>query len=83
MPSTLLQVLTRLHLPREAWPTLCIVLHVPWCQHRGPEEALTVLVAPADLVAPFGELLGGAGHTAVVLILGAIAAGLVEKQLGW
>lgn len=67
-------------LPRETRPALGIILHVPRCQHGGPEEALAVLVAPAYLVASFGELLCRAGDTAVVLIFGAIAAGLAKEQ---
>lgn len=67
-----------LHLPRQARPTLSIVLCVAWCQHGGPEEALAVLVAPAYLVASFGKLLSWAGDTAVVLVFGTIAARLGE-----
>lgn len=62
--------------PGQAGPTLGVVLRVPRRQHRGPEEALAVLVAPADLVAALGELLRGAGDAAVVLVSGAVAAGL-------
>lgn len=67
--------------PRQAGPTLSVALCVPGGQHRGTEEALAVLVAPADLVAALGELLRRTGNTAVVLIPGAIAAGLARE--GW
>lgn len=64
------------HLPRETRATLGVVFHVSWCQHGGPEEALTVLVAPAYLITSFGELLCRAGHTAIVIVFGAISTGL-------
>ena len=67
--------------PRQAGPTLSVALCVPRGQHRGAEEALAVLVAPADLVAALGELLRGAGDAAIVLVPGAIAAGLARE--GW
>ena len=67
--------------PRQAGPTLSVALCVPGGQHRGAEEALAVLVAPADLVAALGELLRRTGNTAVVLVPGAIAAGLARE--GW
>ena len=67
--------------PRQAGPTLRVALCVPRGQHRGAEEALAVLVAPADLVAALGELLRGAGDAAIVLVPGAIAAGLARE--GW
>lgn len=67
--------------PRQAGPTLSVALCVPRGQHRGAEETLAVLVAPADLVAALGELLRGAGDAAIVLVPGAIAAGLARK--GW
>lgn len=67
------------HLPRETRTTLSVVLHVPWCQHSGPEEALTVLVAPAYLVTSFGKLLCRAGHTAVVVVFGAVSTGLARE----
>lgn len=67
------------HLPRETGATLSIVFHVPRCQHGGPEETLTVLVAPAYLVTSFGKLLCRARHTAVVIIFGAVSAGLAGE----
>lgn len=67
--------------PRQAGPTLSVALCVPRGQHRGAEEALAVLVAPADLVAALGELLRRAGNAAVVLVPGAITAGLARE--GW
>lgn len=66
-------------LPRETRPTLGVILHVPWHQHGGPEEALAVFVAPAYLVASFGKLLCWARDAAVVFVLGAIATGLAEE----
>lgn len=67
-------------LPRETRPTLSVILHVPWRQHGGPEEAFAVFVAPAYLVASFGKLLRWAGDAAIVLILGAIATRLAKGE---
>lgn len=70
---------TALYLPRETRATLGVVFHVSWCQHSGPEEALTVLVASAYLITSFGELLCRAGHTAVVVVFGAVSTGLARE----
>lgn len=67
------------HLPRETRATLSIIFHVPRSQHSGPEEALTVLVAPAYLVTSFGKLLCRTRHTAVVIVFGAVSAGLAGE----
>lgn len=74
-------------LPRKTRATLGVILHVPRRQHGGPEEALTVFVAPAYLVASFGKFLRRAGDATIVLVFGAVATGLAggtreETQVG-
>lgn len=44
-------------LPWQTRATLCIILLVPRCHDCGSEKPLAVLVPPAYLVTPFGELL--------------------------
>lgn len=58
---------------REARSTLSIILHVPRRKHSGPEEAFTVFMASANLVATLRKLLCWAGHAAITFIFGAIS----------
>lgn len=68
-------------LPRETRSTLCIVLLIAWCQDCGSKESLTVFVPSAYLVASSGKLLWRAGNAAIVLVFGAISAGLQQHKV--
>lgn len=68
-------------LPWETRSTLCIILLIAWCQDCGSKESLTVFVPSAYLVASSGKLLWRAGNAAIVLVFGAISAGLQQHKV--